>query len=571
MATRPDSYVTWATDGGADVTEPSTGKKGTGNVDDEVIDTGEHNWRRRENGKWQQYLDERLDVSGPNNSSRLHGLEYSSTGLTLNLSPGAIVIDGDRIEITATDLSTSGDGSHTFTNDTDTYVAVNASKAFEYNEVAVDAAVPTPTAGYVHFEMVRTESSLAVAQSVNGRLAGTLARGHVVTRSLAVEGETGRAPILGVHNPVAGSAVIELGTNALMRSRLVADATSIVLESWDAGAKTADAMTIDNATGDADFAGCVHAKHVTLDEYAGGTTSSTLEIDPADGGTQVFTLGDATAISLAATTYNYDIDVVFVQGTGGGHDPTVSGVTLPAGESLSFAQGEGEQTVVRFFKRNGTVFAKSTDYGLKPASMSQASYRIGSGDLNLLGAIADGSLIIAVTASGDSAPPSNPTPSGFTQATTRTYSDSSGDDYVVTIWYKVASSETGTYSFSADFAYVGVVDFDFGGTPTVQELGGVTSTNEATSMTTTGCSTISGVPHVGISVMIADDQILTGHAVDNGYEILLSVNDIDSPYLINCSIAIATFATAVDPDMTWSWNSDTADAAAIVATFNDGS
>lgn len=357
MATRPEKLTRWATGGGADVSEPAEAKKDAGHVDNDEADTGEHNWLRRNAYEVERYLDERIDVAGPASNARLFGLEYTGSGLTLSLSAGALVVAGERIHVSATDLSTSGNNSHAFTNEATTYVAMNASKAFEYNQVALGAAPPTPTAGYVHFERVDATGGNATPQSVNGRLAGTLARGHVVTRSIAVEGETGRAPILGVHNPAAGNATIELGTNALMRAKLVAGATSLALESWDGGAKIADALTVANASAVVTVPVRLEAKNVTSAMYNNGSAGASITIDWVQNGrSQKISLNANCTATLGAApgdgTYN-----LLVEQTTGSHTLSISGATQ-IGQAGGIHTAAGAKTLCRLERIDGTWFVE---------------------------------------------------------------------------------------------------------------------------------------------------------------------------------------------------------------------
>lgn len=88
------------------------------------------------------------------------GLAWAQTvGLTGAIQPGAIYLDGVRIEKDAGRIVADLISPHTFTASRDTYIGINASGLLEFQAVVNNAAEPTPTAGYQHYYLIVTNGA----------------------------------------------------------------------------------------------------------------------------------------------------------------------------------------------------------------------------------------------------------------------------------------------------------------------------------------------------------------------------------------------------------------------------
>lgn len=163
IATRPDRYTRWATDGGASVVEPNEGRKDIGWEADDEADESEFNWIALNGYEQERYIDER--AMGYEYFGATSGWAEATLGpvagatLTAAFGGGVLYLAGRRLELDTAWIAAIGEDSHVYTASRDTYVAVNNDRELEYNAVLVGNPAPSPSAGYTNIFRVETDAT----------------------------------------------------------------------------------------------------------------------------------------------------------------------------------------------------------------------------------------------------------------------------------------------------------------------------------------------------------------------------------------------------------------------------
>lgn len=111
--TRPTGYARWATDGGATITEPNAGQMDSGWVNLQLADEGQFNWLLNMGYQWDRYLDSRTlggELIGPYEWMQPSVGFTTGAGLSHSFAAGVLVIDGHRIELDSTWLTSNNYG-----------------------------------------------------------------------------------------------------------------------------------------------------------------------------------------------------------------------------------------------------------------------------------------------------------------------------------------------------------------------------------------------------------------------------------------------------------------------------